>query len=127
MTNGYYSKYATLAVVGSVLLHAEVVPVAAAQITADRSLVPPAIRDAFLQEFSGELALQHVQLLAANRMRPISEYADTFFETSYLREMAERYGLSDVRVDYLPRRRYLGARGGRVVDGGAVQEELRGR
>ncbi len=43
MTNGYYSKYATLAAVGSVLLHAGVVPVAAAQITEDRSLVPPVI------------------------------------------------------------------------------------
>jgi hypothetical protein len=51
---------------------------------------------------SGELALQHVQLLAANRIRPVSEYTETFFETSYLKEMAERYGLSDVRVDYFP-------------------------
>ena len=75
---------------------------AAAQVSADRCVVPPDVRDPILHEISGELALQHVQLLAANRIRPIEEYTDTFFETTYLRDMAERYGLSEVNVDYYP-------------------------
>ena len=75
---------------------------ASAQVSADRCVVPPDVRDPILHEISGELALQHVQLLAANRIRPLEEYTDTFFETTYLRDMAERYGLSDVKVDYYP-------------------------
>ena len=79
-----------------------VAPAAYTQVPPDRSLVPPAARDAILQEISGELALQHVQLLAANRTRLVQEYTETFFETSYVLELARRYGLSDVRVDYFP-------------------------
>ncbi|MFC1499843.1 M28 family peptidase [Candidatus Zixiibacteriota bacterium] len=75
---------------------------ATAQTPPDRWLVPADIREAILQEFSGELALQHIQLLAANRIRPEEEYTQKFFETSYLEEMATRYGLSDVAVDYYP-------------------------
>ncbi len=73
-----------------------------AQITADRCLVPADIRNAILNEFSGELALQHVQMLSANRIRPEREFSDTFFETAYLEELAGRYGLSEVSVDYFP-------------------------
>jgi hypothetical protein len=73
-----------------------------AQISADRCLVPARIRNAILNEFSGELALQHVQILAANRIRPEQEFNDSFFETTYLEELAERYGLSEVTVDYFP-------------------------
>ncbi len=83
-------------------LRAAVGSAAYAQVPPDRFLVPPAIRDAVLQEISGELALQHVQLLAANRVRAAAEYTDTFLETAYLQELAQRYGLSDVRVDYFP-------------------------
>ena len=75
---------------------------ASTQVSADRCVVPPDVRDPILHEVSGELALQHVQLLAANRIRPVEEYTDTFFETTYLRDMAERYGLSEVSVDYYP-------------------------
>lgn len=75
---------------------------ASAQITADRCLVPADIRIAILNEFSGELALQHVQMLAANRIRQEREFSDSFFETEYLEELAGRYGLSEVSIDYFP-------------------------
>jgi aminopeptidase YwaD len=70
------------------------------QTGADRCIVPTSIRDAVINEYSGELARLHVQLLAANRVRPTSEYREEFMETTYLKEMAARYGLSDVRVDF---------------------------
>ncbi len=73
-----------------------------AQIPQDRSLVPASIRDPILLEYSGELAYAHVQVLALNRQRSVEEYADTYMETDYMQEMAARYGLSDVRVDYFP-------------------------
>jgi len=88
---------------GSALLLSLALQTAApAQTPPDRWLVPAEIRQAILDEFSGELALQHVQLLAANRIRPEEEYTRKFFETSYLEEMATRYGLSEVAVDYFP-------------------------
>ncbi len=68
----------------------------------DRCLVPASIRDAILNEYSGEQAYQHVQLLAANRDRPAEEYQNAYFETTYLADMARRYGLSDVQVDFFP-------------------------
>lgn len=73
-----------------------------AQIPEDRALVPPSIRDPILMEYSGEMAQAHVQMLALNRQRALDEYTDTFMETRYVQEMATRYGLSDVRVDYFP-------------------------
>jgi len=72
-------------------LHGQVVP--------DRSVVPASIRNAILQEYSGELAQAHVSLLSVNRQRALEEYTGTFMETRYLEEMARRYGLSDVKVD----------------------------
>jgi hypothetical protein len=69
---------------------------------ADRSVVPASIRDPILLEYSGELAQAHVQILALNRQRTVEEYADTYMETTYMQQMANRYGLSDVRVDYFP-------------------------
>ena len=68
----------------------------------DRCLVPASIRDAILNEYSGEQAHQHVQLLSANRDRPADEYLNAYFETTYLADMAKRYGLSDVQVDFFP-------------------------
>jgi aminopeptidase YwaD len=73
-----------------------------AQIPEDRSVVPASIRDPILLEYSGELAYAHVQVLALNRERAAEEYADTYMEATYMQEMAARYGLSDVRVDYFP-------------------------
>ncbi len=90
------------AIAGALLLSLIPKYSATAQMPPDRWLVPAEIREAILQEFSGELALQHVQLLAANRIRPEEEYTQKLFETSYLEEMATRYGLSDVAVDYYP-------------------------
>lgn len=75
---------------------------AGAQIAPDRALVPESIRTPILLEFSGELAYTHVSVLALNRQRPVEEYAETYMETEYMEEMATRYGLSDVRVDYFP-------------------------
>jgi hypothetical protein len=73
-----------------------------AQAPADRCLVPASIRDAILNETSGEEAYQHVQILAVNRNRQPDEYQNEFFETTYLRNMARQYGLSDVQVEFFP-------------------------
>ncbi len=95
----FLSSFLRFATFGVILL--SVVPLNA-QITQDRSLVPASIRDPILLEYSGELAYAHVQLLALNRQRSVEEYADTYMETTYMEEMATRYGLSEVRVDYFP-------------------------
>jgi hypothetical protein len=73
-----------------------------AQVLDDRSVVPAGIRNPILLEYSGELAQAHVQLLSVNRQRGLEEYTETFLETRYLQEMANRYGLSEVRVDLFP-------------------------
>ena len=52
----------------------------------DRSIVPASLRDALLDEISGERALAHVQILAVNRDRQPQEYLDTYFETAYIRD-----------------------------------------
>ncbi len=75
-----------------------------AQSPPDRCLVPAAIRDAILNETSGEEAYQHVQILAVNRNRQAEEYQNEFFETTYLRTMARQYGLSDTQVEFFPTR-----------------------
>jgi aminopeptidase YwaD len=76
----------------------------AAQAQADRCLVPPSIREAVLNEVSGERAHLHVQMLAANRDRTASEYEDRFFETTYIHDAAIQAGLQDVQVDFFPTR-----------------------
>ena len=68
----------------------------------DRWLVPRHIREAVLNEFSGELALRHVEILAVDRDRQEEEYAGQFMETEYVSRMAAQYGLSDVKVDFFP-------------------------
>jgi Peptidase family M28 len=70
----------------------------------DRCLVPASIREPVLNELSGEQALVHVQLLSANRDRQADEYQNQFFETTYIRDLARQYGLSDVQVDFFPTR-----------------------
>jgi hypothetical protein len=69
----------------------------------DRWLVPRHIREAVLNEFSGEEALRHVEILAVDRNRQEEEYAEQFMETDYVSRMAKQYGLSDVKVDFFPR------------------------
>jgi aminopeptidase YwaD len=96
---------ASLLAVGLLLLSTPVTALLSpvqGQIARDRSVVPAEIRDPILKEYSGELAYTHVQLLAANRQRSVEEYAETYLETLYMQDMATRYGLSDVRVDYFP-------------------------
>jgi hypothetical protein len=75
-----------------------------AQGPADRCLVPAAIRDAVLNETSGEEAYQHVQILAVNRDRQAEEYTNAYFESTYIEKMAKQYGLSDVQIDFFPTR-----------------------
>ncbi len=74
----------------------------AAQAPPDRCLVAAPVRDAILDEYSGEQAYLHVQMLAANRDRRSEEYTDRYFETSYISAEATRAGLSDVQVDFFP-------------------------
>ena len=68
----------------------------------DRCLVPPSIRDAILNEYSGEQAVLHVQLLSANRHRTPEEYTSRYFESDYISREAAQFGLSDVQVEYFP-------------------------
>jgi len=75
-----------------------------AQGPVDRCLVPVAIRDAVLNETSGEEAYQHVQILAVNRDRQAEEYTNAYFESTYIEKMAKQYGLSDVQIDFFPTR-----------------------
>ena len=75
-----------------------------ARVAADRCLVPVPVREPILNEVSGEQAQLHVQFLAANRDRQAAEYQDQYFETTYIRDMAKQYGLSDVQVDFFPTR-----------------------
>jgi hypothetical protein len=75
-----------------------------AQVPPDRCLVPPSVRDPILNEFSGEQAFLHVQMLSGNRDRQAEEYQNQFFETTYIRDMASQYGLSDVLVEFFPSR-----------------------
>jgi len=72
------------------------------QMPPDRCVVPPAIRDAVLNEYSGEQAVLHVQMLAANRHRTPAEYTDRYFEADYISREASRFGLSDVQVEFFP-------------------------
>ena len=69
--------------------------------SAGRSLVPDSILGPIIDEYSGEAAYRHIQLLAANRDRQPREYLESFFETTYLRDQATEYGL-DVAVYYVP-------------------------
>jgi aminopeptidase YwaD len=75
---------------------------AGGQVPPDRCLVPPTVRDAVLNELSGEQIRLHVQMLAANRDRPGTEYTANYFESDYIAAQARRFGLSDVRIDYFP-------------------------
>ena len=68
----------------------------------DSWLVPRHIREAVLNEFSGELALRHVEILSVDRDRQEEEYTEQFMETEYVSRLAEQYGLSEVKVDFFP-------------------------
>jgi hypothetical protein len=68
----------------------------------DRCVVPSSIRDAILNEYSGEQAVLHVQLLSANRHRTPEEYGNKYMESEYISAEARRFGLSDVQVELFP-------------------------
>jgi len=73
-----------------------------AQAQLDRCLVPAAIRDAVVNEVSGERAYLHVQMLAANRDRQAGEYQDVYFEAGYIQDTLRQAGLSEVQLDVFP-------------------------
>jgi len=77
---------------------------ASAATPSDRCIVPAALRDPIIQEFSGEQAFLHVQMISGTRDRQAEEYQTQYFETSYIRDEALRAGLSDVTVDFFPTR-----------------------
>jgi hypothetical protein len=66
-----------------------------------RSIVPPSILDPIIDEYSGEAAYRHVQMLAANRDRQPAEYLESFFETTYIEDQVKQTG-ADVVVQYFP-------------------------
>ena len=68
----------------------------------DRCIVPKNIRELILNEFSGEAALRHVEILSIDRDRQAEEYENMFFEAKYISDMAKLYGLSEVKVDFVP-------------------------
>ncbi|MFC1553023.1 M28 family peptidase [candidate division KSB1 bacterium] len=68
----------------------------------DRCLIPADIREAVLNEISGEEQLRTVEMLGMNRNRQAEEYSGDLFETEYITKMAKQYGYSDVNVDYFP-------------------------
>ncbi|MFC2097547.1 M28 family peptidase [Bacteroidota bacterium] len=67
-----------------------------------RCIVPVNIRELILNEFSGEAALRHVEILSIDRDRQADEYENMFFEAKYISDMAKQYGLSEVKVDFVP-------------------------
>ncbi|MCX6549965.1 MAG: M28 family peptidase [Acidobacteria bacterium] len=89
-------------IAATIAVLAGLVVTSSGQAPPDRCLVPPAIRDAILNEYSGEQARLHVQMLSANRDRAEAEYTGNYFESDYISAEARRYGLSDVRVDTYP-------------------------
>lgn len=95
-----FHRMATL----SIVLAAAFAGLMVAQIPTDRCLVPPAVRDPIIDEFSGERAFLHVQMISGNRNRPASEYESGFFETFYLRDQAKEAGLGNVEVEFFPSR-----------------------
>ncbi len=59
--------------------------------------------DAIQSEISGDLAKQHIHMMAPyERNRPESEYSGNFLETSYMIAKLREYGVSDSRVEKLP-------------------------
>jgi aminopeptidase YwaD len=94
------SRLFVFALIGVVVVPFAVSLGGQARSSADRCLVPASIREPILNEVSGEQAQLHVQFLAVNRDRRAQEYQGQFFETTYIRDMAKQYGLSDVQVDF---------------------------
>ncbi|MGQ9619415.1 MAG: M28 family peptidase [Bacteroidales bacterium] len=68
-----------------------------------RSLLPQRITDEFIGEASGERAMSHIIEMAAYiHDRPASEYTNRTFETSYVVNKLNEYGLEEVTVHKYP-------------------------
>jgi aminopeptidase YwaD len=87
-----------------ILCAALIAGLAAASAPPDRCVVPSAMREPIFQEFSGEKAYLHVQMLAGSRDRTPEEYKDVYYETAYIRDQAVLAGMSDVQVEKYPSR-----------------------
>jgi len=67
----------------------------------DRCLVSPKVRNAIIQEFSGEGAFQHIMRLGGFSVdRKSDEYEKTFFEAQYVLDRAKEYGFTDAHIEY---------------------------
>ena len=77
------------------------------------TLLPLEIVDEIVGEASGEAAWNSVVELAGyDKNRPITEYADTFYETRYVYETLRRYGLAGAEIVRYPAgRTWNGIRG----------------
>jgi len=79
-----------------------------AQEAEDRTLLSHDEMRSIINESSGERALHHVlELVPYPRVRPASEYENTFRETDVLVRFANEYGFSDVSVESFPSDRDL--------------------
>ena len=96
-----------------------------AQVPPDRCLVPPALRDPILQEFSGEQAFLHVQMLSANRDRQAGRISERVFRD----DLPPRTGHAGRPVRrpgrLLPLARHVGRGGRRSLAGQARPEKDR--
>ncbi len=87
-----------------------------------RTLLQDDITDEFIGEASGERAMNHIYEMAAYiHDRPASEYSGYFFETQYVLDKMQEYGLDGIKVYKYP--------GGVTWDGikGSVWEVSPGR
>ena len=65
-----------------------------------KTLLPPQIIDAIVNESSGSLAWQHIMELAAYEHDRLSdEYKTAYRESVYIEKMAKQYGLEDVHIE----------------------------
>jgi len=88
-------------VVALILVMAGLAPVAAQD--APRTLLPPDVLRAIIDEASGELALQNEILLAGvNRNRKPEEYQKGYFETAFVLGKLREYGITDAAIIDLP-------------------------
>ncbi len=89
-------------VIALILVMAGLAPVTA-QDAPPRTLLPPDILRAIVDEASGELALQNEIFLAGvNRNRKPEEYQKGYFETAFVLDKLREYGLADAAIIDLP-------------------------
>ncbi|MBI4874070.1 MAG: M28 family peptidase [Acidobacteria bacterium] len=82
------------------LLVSSLAPLGAQDEPNPRTLLPPAVMDAMVNEVSGSVAWQHILELASyERDRPAEEYRTVYRESAYIEKTARQYGLEDVRIE----------------------------